>query len=381
MEVDGHLETILCFLTDLSNEHPLILGFPWLRTHNPTIDWRTCEITFCSEFCNKNCFHIRPAQVRGGCKAPNPSLKRRKTVYFAETVMLRDCSVDDLKISSATNFAWFCRQKGVTISRITAEQLEQAGMPDLEPPDLTESKLRQILATEGSPKEHKAKLDVRYHSFVNDLFDKHFINRVTDKDIDKYLKDKKPATVEEIKRKLPADYHDLLNIFLPSKATKLPKHKPYDHRIDIEPSKYIPSYKTRPMSQSELRVTVLPESQISLGMAPELPDDPDNLRLYAVDTSEDLDDLIDAAYNTDPMAKKVVKALLIQRSWPKTVKRFIRVPFGDCELQDGRVFYHNKLFIPANNHLRSQIKYHTYALPASGHQGEAKTAELIKRHY
>ncbi|CAJ2505111.1 Uu.00g125050.m01.CDS01 [Anthostomella pinea] len=116
-------------------------------------------------------------------------------------------------------------------------------------------------------------------------------------------------------------------------------------------------------------------------MAPELLDNPDDLRLYAVDTSEDLDDLIDAAYNTDPMAKKVVKALLIQSLWPKTVKRFMRVSFGDCELRDGRVFYHNKLFIPANDHLRSQIEYCTHALPASDHQGEAKTAELIKRHY
>ncbi|CAJ2512276.1 Uu.00g052910.m01.CDS01 [Anthostomella pinea] len=105
---------------------------------------------------------------------------------------------------------------------------------------------------EGITEEHKARLDVRYHAFVDDLFDKHFINRVTDKDIEKYLKGKKPATVQEIKKKLPPDYHDLINLFLPSKATKLPKHRSYNHCIDIEPGKSIPSSKTRPMSQSEL---------------------------------------------------------------------------------------------------------------------------------
>ncbi|CAJ2508458.1 Uu.00g134840.m01.CDS01, partial [Anthostomella pinea] len=104
--------------------------------------------------------------------------------------------------------------------------------------------------------------------------------------------------------------------------------------------------------------TILRASRISPGMAEE--------RLYAIDTSEDLDDLIDMAYSTNHMAKKV---------------RFMRVPFSDCKLRNGRIFYHDKLFIPENDHLRSQIQYRTHALPASGHPGGAKTAELIKRNY
>ncbi|CAJ2511912.1 Uu.00g075370.m01.CDS01 [Anthostomella pinea] len=253
MEVDGHLETLLCFLTELGNENPLILGFPWLQTHNPSIDWQTCVITFCSDFCRNNYFHVRPVQVRGGKKAPNPN-QHRKKVQFAETEPLRDCSPDDLKISSVVSFAWFCRQKGVTISRITVEQLEQASLPELKPLELSEHDIQQILTTEGSAKEHKAKLDTRYHTFVDDMFNKHFLNRVTDKDIEKYLKDKEPATVNDIKKKLPPEYHDLIDVFLPSGATTLPEHRSYDHHIDIEPGKSIPNLKTRPMSQSELRV-------------------------------------------------------------------------------------------------------------------------------
>ncbi|CAJ2499831.1 Uu.00g026840.m01.CDS01 [Anthostomella pinea] len=618
MEVDGHLETLLCFLTELGNENPLILGFPWLQTHNPSIDWQTCEITFCSDFCRNNCFHVRPVQVRGGRKAPNPN-QHKKKVQFAETEPLRDCSPDDLKISSAVSFAWFCRQKGVTISRITVKQLEQASLPELKPPELSEHDIRQILTTEGSTEEHKAKLDTRYHVFMDDIFDKHFLNRVTDKDIKKYLKDKEPATFNNIKKKLPPEYHDLIDVFLPFGATTLPEHRSYDHHIDIEPGKSIPNLKTRPISQSELRVmkkyldnnmqkkehvckvlealraanlhidigkcefhttktkylgliistdgismdpekrflgfanfyrqfirgfslitrpltgrlktserwdwtrdcqtafqslkesftravvlsyfhparqtmietdasdwaaggvvsqydddgnlhpigfysakhtpaeanyeiydkellaiikalkkwrpelqgtdepfeiitdhknlqyfmttklltqrqarwaeflsqfnfqivyrsgkqsvkpdalsrrpgdspmkfdttnsrvaarqqTILPASRISPGM-----DQQDEEYLCVLDTSEDLDDLIDIAYSTDPMTKKVVRALLIQRSWPKTVKRFIQVPFGDCELRDGRVFYRNKLFILENDHLRLQIEYY-----------------------
>ena len=45
MAVMGHLESINFDVTPLG-QYNVVLGIPWLRNHNPTINWKTREITF-----------------------------------------------------------------------------------------------------------------------------------------------------------------------------------------------------------------------------------------------------------------------------------------------------------------------------------------------
>jgi hypothetical protein len=71
------------------------------------------------------------------------------------------------------------------------------------------------------------------------------------RDIEKALATKPeidPAT------KLPPEYHDFLDVFSRRKADMLPEHRPYDHRIEVEPGKspsFSPLYG---ISQNELKV-------------------------------------------------------------------------------------------------------------------------------
>jgi hypothetical protein len=51
----GHEEQLALDVTSLS--HPLIIGMPWLRKHNPYIDYHTDTMTFDSELCRQNCEH------------------------------------------------------------------------------------------------------------------------------------------------------------------------------------------------------------------------------------------------------------------------------------------------------------------------------------
>lgn len=53
-----HQETI-SFLISTTSKHPLILGNPWLRQHDPVISWHTSEIVQWAELCKINCL-IRP---------------------------------------------------------------------------------------------------------------------------------------------------------------------------------------------------------------------------------------------------------------------------------------------------------------------------------
>jgi len=48
MDISSHRELATFQVADLQN-HEVILGIPWLREHNPTIDWNDKRITFSSE--------------------------------------------------------------------------------------------------------------------------------------------------------------------------------------------------------------------------------------------------------------------------------------------------------------------------------------------
>ena len=73
-----------------------------------------------------------------------------------------------------------------------------------------------------------------------------WLGRVSDEDIEKYLKGKPPPTKAEILEKLPREYHDLWEVFEPSEAETLPPHRPFDHKIDLMPGTTPPTAITAP---------------------------------------------------------------------------------------------------------------------------------------
>lgn len=46
-----HSKEIYCLVTKLAPGRPVILGLPWLRRHNPYVDWERSLIRFTSEYC------------------------------------------------------------------------------------------------------------------------------------------------------------------------------------------------------------------------------------------------------------------------------------------------------------------------------------------
>ncbi|KJK73703.1 hypothetical protein H634G_11003 [Metarhizium anisopliae BRIP 53293] len=54
MEIKGHKEKMLFYVTKLG-KYDIILGKPWLRDHNPNINWITHTVTFNSDHCRKYC--------------------------------------------------------------------------------------------------------------------------------------------------------------------------------------------------------------------------------------------------------------------------------------------------------------------------------------
>jgi len=59
MDISSHRELATFQVANLQN-HEVILGMPWLKEHNPTIDWNDKRITFNSERCTTWCLKCSP---------------------------------------------------------------------------------------------------------------------------------------------------------------------------------------------------------------------------------------------------------------------------------------------------------------------------------
>jgi len=59
MDISRHRELATFQVANLQN-HEVLLGMPWLREHNPMIDWNEKKVTFNSERCTTWCLNSSP---------------------------------------------------------------------------------------------------------------------------------------------------------------------------------------------------------------------------------------------------------------------------------------------------------------------------------
>jgi hypothetical protein len=80
------------------------------------------------------------------------------------------------------------------------------------------------------------------------------LKKINAVDHDKFLQEKPKYSFEELKRRVPEEYHSEIDVFRRSRADELASHRNEDHRINLMPdtkSSFIRNYK--PMSEKELR--------------------------------------------------------------------------------------------------------------------------------
>ncbi|TRX94028.1 hypothetical protein FHL15_005106 [Xylaria flabelliformis] len=65
LRVGPHVETLPLLVTRLGAKNPVILGLPWLKIHNPHVNWATGVFTFASSYCYRTCFDLTPATTVG----------------------------------------------------------------------------------------------------------------------------------------------------------------------------------------------------------------------------------------------------------------------------------------------------------------------------
>jgi hypothetical protein len=78
MSIGHHEELAFFFVTNLARDNPLILGVPWLQTHNPDIDWPAMRLLFSSDHCRQNC--LPPGLPTSKAYAPSIPKPRLRAV-------------------------------------------------------------------------------------------------------------------------------------------------------------------------------------------------------------------------------------------------------------------------------------------------------------
>ena len=206
LNISGHVEKTVFFLTHL-DQYQIVLGLPWLRRHNPVVDWRARTMTFLPEFC-KECRvtrrHTTPL-IHPEPPLPAPSLSPSNSAPAPAPPPL------DVKLIGAVPFVRQARNRNVEVFTARYSDVCKALL-------------------------HKDPLALQAASSA---------------DIAKALEDKPRPDPKSL---LPPEFHEFLDVFSRQAADKLPPHRPYDHRIELQPGKehgYGPLYS---MSRDELRV-------------------------------------------------------------------------------------------------------------------------------
>lgn len=184
-----------------------------------------------------------------------------------------------IRMLNAGSMSTFCRQNGATAQWTTMNSIlkntpktyyiDSQGKshhtpkdrifhcpPPLIPHDIPNHVCRGILSDTIDLSEAKSQTHPNLHEFLENHYAQIHLSRITEDDIEKFLEKqrKKPYTLDELKAKVPRQYHDLVDVFLKSKADKLPPHRACDTKIHLKEGTQPPYNKTRPFTAHEQTV-------------------------------------------------------------------------------------------------------------------------------
>ncbi|KAI0996386.1 hypothetical protein K3495_g11796 [Podosphaera aphanis] len=209
------MEEFNALVTTLGPENELILGFPWLELHNPTIDWQSKSLVFDKEYCAKYCLtpqtsNFKPASVveipdEGGITGdmlkhlsnasrivtiPDPAkhIQIEPLRELSSSKIKNNLDVNDINNLSAPGFFQVSKGKDVHVIRIMAEYLEALDSVqerELNVPLLPEIDLQELLRGCGDPTVWKGQFSEPFHDFINSLFSQNIakLKKITDEDV------------------------------------------------------------------------------------------------------------------------------------------------------------------------------------------------------
>ena len=231
--------------------HHIVLGTPWLRKHDPAISYSRSTISFHSQYCQEHCLHYNKTFPLHPDPSPNegcPPIRCQK---------LGDEATQEKKGNEPTKAL---PPRGLVVSRTEVPRKPQS-MKTVDKPKAK----NVIIETVPEPSVEPQK-PVRKPPRISIIGPHAFARLCNQPGVELCLMTFRPAEVQinntEANPKnqvsvsplanVPVEYHDLAELFSEDKARELPPHRPYDHRISLEPGTTPPFGPIYSMSPLEL---------------------------------------------------------------------------------------------------------------------------------
>ena len=95
--INGHSETMLLFVTSLAY-FDIVLGLPWLESHNPEINWKEGNICFNSPSCRKHSTDY-PTTISSISREAINERRQKKNIldYTKISAVSEECDVHSFK--------------------------------------------------------------------------------------------------------------------------------------------------------------------------------------------------------------------------------------------------------------------------------------------
>jgi len=173
LHIGSHIETIKFFVAPLS--HELTLGYSWLATHNPSVDWCARSLTFHSAYCLESCVSVST------------------TILSASSLSLSPRPSSSLSLSSSSSLS-----------------LSPRSLPP------RASSPRSLSPRVLSPRSLSPRV-------------------LSPRSLSPRVLSSSPPSAPETSSLLPSDIADFSDVFAKTGADQLPPHRIYDCAVDLRP--------------------------------------------------------------------------------------------------------------------------------------------------
>jgi hypothetical protein len=215
LAINNHRETIKLHYITIGNS-PIIVRLPWLKNHNPKINWREGKVTFDSDKCAKECLDT---------SAHAKTIPEEKAIDRYHLDLAQDTTLDDEENSKDEE-----EPEGIL--------KEWAQYPDHE---------SDSIGDQDNPLEETDTENPPMHQQPTEPEMEHQAASIETPRKITAPKKPKPGDI------VPPEYHEYLPVFEEKEKIERPPHQHYDHRIPLIDDKIPPFEPLRALDEGRLK--------------------------------------------------------------------------------------------------------------------------------
>lgn len=268
LHVGEHSELIEFNVGDIAH-YPIILGIPWIRTHDVIASLGSNTVTFPSDYCATHCLpatnkvdaldlHPRLADIDSMFPATSTVAGLQLPASTSTTLKPPPAITTPTQPSALESTVQPKVSTSVNNPGATTDHCSKSGPPaqtGLTTPKvaLVSSSAFHLSVKRGLPVYAIRTNDL--YSNSNNIKSAAVTSSATSTSTDPFNVENEWDTtqnLESVLKELPPQYHDYADVFDKAKADSLPERRACDHQIPIEEGKTIPPSKIFPLSATEL---------------------------------------------------------------------------------------------------------------------------------